>query len=286
MLRRLIGEDIEISSTLAPLLSRVLIDPGQLEQVVINLAVNARDAMPQGGRFTVETLDVVLDEQFCRLHSGIRTGHHVLLRLTDTGSGMTPEVRSRIFEPFFTTKGPGRGTGLGLATVFGIVKQSEGIIDVQSEIGAGTRFEIYLPAASIPEASGPALAGIAPRGGHETILLVEDETGVRRIARLALENMGYRVIEASTGAAAIAIADTHAGVINLLITDVVMPMMSGREVAEAVQARRPGIKILFMSGYIDDAVVRHGIVASMDAFLQKPFSPLTLTTKVRSVLES
>jgi PAS domain S-box-containing protein len=286
MMRRLIGEDVEVVSKLAPALSRVLIDPGHLEQVVLNLAVNARDAMPLGGQLSVETRDVELDEPFCRLHPGTQAGRYVLLRLTDTGSGMTPEVKAHIFEPFFTTKGPGRGTGLGLATVFGIVKQSGGTITVQSDVGAGTCFEIYFPAATIAAESSAPPGAAAPRGGSETILLVEDEAGVRRIARLALEHRGYRVIEASSGQAAIDLADKHPGAIDLLITDVVMPGISGRKVAELVQARRPGIKILFMSGYIDDAVVRHGIVDSIDAFLHKPFSPLALTTRVRSVLAS
>lgn len=287
MLRRLIGEDIALTTVLAPRLRQVRIDPGQMEQVILNLAVNARDAMPRGGRLTVETRNIKIGSEGLPRHPDRKPGNYVRLAITDTGSGMTPEVQARLFEPFFTTKEPGHGTGLGLATVFGIVKQSEGHISVYSEVGVGTAFEILFPAVADAARSEPSRSGLAPvRFGHETVLLVEDEEPVRKIARLALESHGYHVIEAHLGAEALNAVAEHPTPIQLLVTDVVMPEMSGRELAERLRKRHPGLKVLFVSGYTDDAVIRHGILDARDPFLQKPFSPLTLARKVRDVLDS
>jgi PAS domain S-box-containing protein len=286
MFRRLIGEDIILTTVYSPNLCPVRVDPGQLEQVVLNLAVNARDAMPAGGRFTIETGDWSADEEFCRQHTGCRPGRYVLLSLTDTGTGMGPEVKTKIFEPFFTTKEQGKGTGLGLATVFGIVKQSEGMIDVYSELGIGTCFKIYLPAVEALDAAGqPDAERARAQGGSETVLLVEDEEGVRRIARLALEAHGYSVLEASSGAEALALVAEQRGPIHLLVTDIVMPGMSGRKLAEAFLVSSPGTRVLFMSGYTDDTVVRHGIVEASAAYLHKPFSPDELARKALEVLD-
>ena len=285
MLRRLIGEDVTLTTVLSPGLSRVRIDPGQVEQVLMNLAVNARDAMPRGGRLTIETKDVAVGEGDVPGRADPKPGRQVRLSVADTGDGMTDEVKARIFEPFFTTKGVGKGTGLGLATVYGIVKQAGGDIAVDSRVGAGTRFTILLPA--LPETGEPAESGalrVAPRGA-ETVLLAEDEDAVRKLARLALEMQGYTVVEAGTGADAVRVAETYPGPVHLLATDVVMPDLGGRDLAEAVRARRPGVKVLYMSGYTDDAVIRHGVSEVADAFLQKPFTPLGLARKVREVLD-
>jgi PAS domain S-box-containing protein len=285
MLRRLIGEDVLLTTVLDPALPGVRTDPGQIDQVVMNLCVNARDAMPTGGRLTVETRDLVLGEGQAE-YPDRGPGRYARLSVTDTGHGMTPEVKARAFEPFFTTKGPGKGTGLGLATVFGIVEQSRGYVSVYSEVGVGTTFHIDFPATeAVPPGPSPGAAPPGPRGGAETVLLVEDEEGVRKIARLALEAQGYHVLTAADGAAAIEAADGHPGTIHLVVTDVVMPRLGGRQVADALRARRPGIRVLFVSGYTDDAVVRHGILEGTDAFLQKPFSPLGLARKVRAVLD-
>ena len=287
MLARLIGEDIVMTAVLSPLLTRVKVDPTQIEQVLINLAVNARDAMPYGGKLTIETHDVELDAEYCRLHAEFKPGKYTLLSVSDTGGGMTPEVRGRVFEPFFTTKEVGKGTGLGLATVFGIIKQSEGQIEVYSEVGVGTCFKIYLPA--IVEAAAPLPSGLeaeSVRKGSETVLLVEDEEGVRKIAKLAIENYGYAVLEASNGPEAIEVVAGHGGPIDLLVTDVVMPGMSGRELVAFLKVNQPHLKVLFMSGYVDDAVIRHGIIGATDAFLQKPFSPRALAGRVREILDA
>jgi PAS domain S-box-containing protein len=287
MLRRLIGEDIILKTAFAPTASPIKVDPGQIEQVIINLAVNARDAMPQGGELKIETCDLELDEEFCRLHPAAVPGRYTQLVITDSGCGMPPEVKARIFEPFFTTKGVGKGTGLGLATVFGIIKQSEGYIEVDSTIGKGTTFKIYLPAIEMKERHPVAV--VSPESiqrGDETILLVEDEDGVRQIAKLTLEMNGYKVIEANSGREAIRQAQNFAAPIHVLITDIVMPEIGGRQVAEQVQTLHPKLKVLYMSGYIDDALVRHGITVANEAFLQKPFLPLTLAQKVREVITS
>jgi two-component system, cell cycle sensor histidine kinase and response regulator CckA len=284
MLRRLIGEDMQFASMLRENISSVKVDPGQIEQVIINLAVNARDAMPNGGRLTIETKDVELTHAYADAHPDTRPGRYVMLAISDTGSGMAPEVRTRIFEPFFTTKG-GKGTGLGLAVVQGIVKQSGGSIEVYSEIGAGTTFKVYLPAISERRAADvdPSLRS-SPRGS-ETILLVEDEDGVRDLAVIALKGFGYRLLTAAGGSAALPLMAAHQDEVKLLVTDVVMPGMSGRQLAETLQAAYPALKVLFISGYTDDAVVRHGVLQANVAFLQKPFTPMSLARKVREVLD-
>jgi len=286
MLRRLIGEDIMLASNLDHSLQSVRVDPGQIEQVLVNLAVNARDAMPSGGQLTIETRNVEWTEEYCRVHLGYMPGRYVMLSMTDTGCGMTPEVKRRVFEPFFTTKGAGKGTGLGLATVFGIVRQSGGQVNVYSEVDVGTSLQVYLPAIDQDGEAAPMRENLdAMRMGSETILLVEDEEAVRKIAKMALESHGYTVIEASSGSSALKLAEKTARPIDLVISDVVMPGMSGRQFAEALRVLRPDFRLLFISGYTDDAVVRHGIVKANEAFLQKPFSPDALARKVREVLD-
>ena len=287
LLRRLIGEDVELVTQLDPALGNVKADPGQLEQVLINLAVNARDAMPEGGTLTIETANAVLDTGFAMANPGARSGEYAVLTVADTGIGMSDDVRSHAFEPFFTTKEQGKGTGLGLATAYGIVKQSDGYITVESEPGRGAAFRIYFPrAAGAAAASGlgehPPLS---PRG-TETILLVEDETGVRRLSCTILESQGYTVLEAASGAEALEIARSHTGEIHLLATDVVMPGMSGRVLWDRLRALHPGPRVLFMSGYTDDAIARHGVLEPGIAFLQKPFTPFGLAQKVRDVLDA
>jgi signal transduction histidine kinase/ActR/RegA family two-component response regulator len=286
MLARLIGEDIALVTNIAPGLGHVKADRGQIEQVVMNLAINARDAMPQGGHLIVETANVDLDEEYVRRHMGARPGPHVMLAVSDSGVGIAREHQRHIFEPFFTTKEQGKGTGLGLATVYGIVKQSGGYIEVDSEPGRGTIFRIYLPRV---DAAAPAAdrAGrpAAPDGGTETILLVEDEEGVRELARDILRTSGYTVIEARNGAEALLLGERHQGPIDLLLTDVVMPRMSGRELAERMGPLRPDLSVLYMSGYTDDAVIRHGVLKSGTAFLQKPFTPRALVQRVRDTLD-
>jgi PAS domain S-box-containing protein len=286
MLSRLVGEQVALVTALSPALSPVMLDRGRLEQVLMNLAVNARDAMPNGGRLTLETRDVEVPQQQPARDTAVAPGRYVELTVSDTGHGMTDEVKSHIFEPFFTTKDAGRGTGLGLATVFGIVKQAGGHIFVDSWVDQGTRFRILMPAAPLttpaPAAGQPEAA---PPPGKETVLLAEDEAIVRNSARLVLQTQGYEVLEAGNGAEAVRIVDAYAGPIHLLLTDVVMPGMGGRELAEAVRARRPDVKVLYMSGYLDDEVVRHGVLQATDAFLQKPLTRLAVARKVREVLD-
>ena len=285
MLRRLIGENLEFAVVAAPEPGAVKADPSQLEQVILNLAVNARDAMPQGGTLTIETANVELDETYARRHPGANAGRFVMLAVSDTGHGMDAAVKARIFEPFFTTKDPGKGTGLGLATVFGIVKQSGGSIGVYSEPGHGTTFKIYLP--RVDEAIAETATAATPTlaRGFETILLVEDDNEVRALARETLDGHGYTVIPAATPAEALQLAGSHSGPIHLLVTDVVLPQFSGRGLAERLAPEHRDLRVLYMSGYTDDAIVRHGMLEEGTAFLQKPFTPYTLLLKVREVLD-
>jgi two-component system cell cycle sensor histidine kinase/response regulator CckA len=287
LLQRLIGEDVELRTALAPDLGAVKADPGQMEQVIANLVVNARDAMPAGGRLTIETANAELDQAYVEQHFPAQPGSYVLLAVSDTGTGMDAETKSHIFEPFFTTKEKGKGTGLGLATVYGVVKQSAGYIWVYSEPGQGTAFKIYLP--RVRETPAPARRGPAPvarLSGSETVLLVEDDEMVRGLMSRTLTNRGYTVLVASNGAEALPQAESHRGALHLLVTDVVMPGMSGREVAQRVVALRPEVKVLYLSGYTDDAIVRHGMLEPGIAFLQKPFTPDALARKVREVLDA
>ncbi len=284
LLRRLIGEDVALAVVPDQAPVRIMADPGQIEQVVMNLVVNARDAMPTGGRLTIKTRDVTIGEDEVRAYPGVNPGRYAQLRVSDTGQGMTEEVKKKIFEPFFTTKALGKGTGLGLAVVHGVVEQCGGHIGLDSTIGVGTTFTLLFPLA-IEEPEGPksVLMRIATQG-TETILLVEDEDAVRTIARIALTMQGFTVLESESGADAIRLAEEHGGPIHLLVTDVVMPEIGGRQLAESVRTYRPEVKVLYMSGYTDDAVIHHG-VESTDAFVQKPFTPLGLARKVRAVLD-
>ena len=285
LLRRLLGEDIELHALLAPELGRVKADPGQLEQVILNLAVNARDAMPRGGKLRVETANVVLDETYARERVEVKPGAYVMLAVSDTGTGMDAETCSHIFEPFFTTKDPSKGTGLGLSTVYGIVKQSDGHISVYSEPGMGSTFKIYLPQVEETAAAVPAQPSAAATDtGSETILLVEDEDGVRGLVRQVLKRKGYSVLEARDGGEALLTCEHYPQPIHLLLTDVVLAHMSGRELAERLAPMRQEMKVLYMSGYTDDAIVQHGVLTQEAAFLQKPFTTEALARKVREVL--
>jgi PAS domain S-box-containing protein len=287
MLRRLIGEDVELVTVLAPDLWSVETDPAQIDQVIMNLAVNARDAMPDGGSLTIETGNVEIDEERARSHMGLAPGPHVLLAVSDTGTGMDEDTQAHIFEPFFTTKGEGKGTGLGLATVYGVVKQNRGSIYVYSEPGHGTTFKLYLPRArGEAEAMEPAAAMPGARGGPETILVVEDNPQVRRFVCSALGGFGYRVLEADGSAAAVALCEGEAGGIDLMVTDVVMPEMSGRKLALRLEAVCPRMKVLYISGYTDSAITNHGILERGLSFLQKPFSSEALARRVREILDA
>ncbi len=287
LLRRLLGEDVALRTVLAPDLATVKADPSQLEQVLLNLAVNARDAMPNGGKLTIETQNVELDQEYVRGHLAAQPGSYVMLAVSDTGVGMDAATQARIFEPFFTTKERGKGTGLGLATVYGIVKQSGGWIWVYSEPGQGTTFKVYLPRVTEPAApAAPSPARPVSVRGSETILVVEDEEVIRNLVQKVLKANGYTVLVAGTGSDAERVAGAHAGPIHLLMTDVVLPGLNGREVARRLVAQRAGIRVLFLSGYTDDAIVHHGVLDPGVAFLQKPFSPAVLGRKVREVLDS
>ncbi len=284
MLHRVIGEDIKLTVALDSSLEKVKVDRGQIDQVLMNLVVNARDAMPLGGTLTIETANVDLDETYSRSHMEVQPGRYVMLAVSDTGEGMDKTTQSRLFEPFFTTKEPGVGTGLGLATVFGIVKQSGGSIWVYSEPGHGSVFKIYLPVVEDHGAEERASDHRPSPTGTETILLVEDEPSVRQIITSTLKGLGYAVLSAGRGTEAIHLAEMHDGPVHLLISDVIMPEMGGRQVAASLHASRPNLKVLYISGYTNDAVVRHGIMHDEVAFLQKPFTPHSLARKVREVL--
>jgi two-component system, cell cycle sensor histidine kinase and response regulator CckA len=286
MLQRILGADVDLVSLPTHPLGMVRVDASSMEQVIMNLVVNARDAMPVGGKLTMETGNVVLDEAYARAHLGVTPGPHVMLAVTDTGTGMDKATLARVFEPFFTTKESGKGTGLGLSTVFGILQQSGGSVWVYSELGRGTTFKVYLPRVDegIAEATRATDAPVTLRG-TETILLVEDDDQVRAVARGILLKNGYHIIEASNAGEALLHSERHSGTIHLLLSDVVMPQMSGPEMARRLAKTRPEMKVLCMSGYTDDSIVRHGVLEAHLAYLQKPITPDTLTTKVREVLD-
>ena len=287
MLRRLIGEDISLTTNLDPELAMINADPGQLEQVLINLAVNARDAMPCGGALSITTCNAELSDEYGERHLGAAPGRYVMIAVTDTGSGMTKEVQQRLFEPFYTTKAVGKGTGLGLATVHGIVKQSGGDIYVYSEAGHGTTFKVYFPCmtkASDVVMTTAEYRAVAPRGS-ETVLLAEDDEALRALGARVLVALGYKVLVARTGSEALRIVADHQGPIDLIATDVVMPEMNGSQLVERVLEARPDIRVLFMSGYTDDEVMRRGVIDGQTAFLQKPFTPDLLAQKIREVLD-
>ena len=281
MLRRLIGENIELTTEPAPDVDSVCADPGQLEQVLVNLVVNARDAMPQGGRLTIATSNLAVAAGAVP----VPPGRYVVLRVTDTGTGMDAATVERAFEPFFTTKPRGKGSGLGLATVYGIVRQSGGHIEVESMPGAGTTFRIYLPRVEDVAEQGAASTAAAPARGAETVLVVEDDERVRALARKALEQAGYRVLVAAGGKEALAAAEGHDGPIDLLMTDVVMPEMNGRTLTRRLTQRHPDLKVLYMSGYSDEDIAQHGVFETGTAFIKKPFTPSVLTKKLREVLD-
>ena len=285
MLRRLIGEDVDLAFVPAEDLGRVKVDPGQVEQVLLNLAVNSRDAMPEGGTLTIATRNVELDETYAAQHSSVVPGLYVMLAISDTGVGMDEATRARIFEPFFTTKDPGRGTGLGLSTVYGIVKQSGGSIWVYSEIGKGTTFRVYLPRVEeAVDTDRPVRTSTVARG-TETLLLVEDEEGLRHLAERVLKSAGYTVLVAANGGEGLLLLERHDGPVHLMLTDIVMPGMSGQELAERLQETRPEMKVLYSSGYTDDAILRHGVLDDKSHFISKPYSIVELTRKVREVLD-
>jgi PAS domain S-box-containing protein len=287
ILRRLIGEDIELVTVSDPDLGQVHADPGQIEQVIMNLAVNARDAMPQGGDLTIETANIYLDEEYARRHVSVQAGPYVLLVVSDTGCGMDVATQARIFEPFFTTKAPGEGTGLGLSTVYGIVQQSGGSVWVYSEQGQGTAFKIYLPRLEEPAGcrEPPPLQSALPRGS-ETVLVVEDEEMVRKLACELLRMQNYTVLAAANAIEALQLCEAYPKPIHLILTDVVLPRMSGPELIHRLVRLRPELRVVYMSGYTDNAVVRHGLLHTKVPFLQKPFTLNTLVRKVREVLDA
>ena len=286
MLQRVLGEDVELEAHFAADLGNIRADQGQLEQVILNLAVNARDAMPTGGKLTIEAANVVLDEHYAQTHRPVVPGRYVMIAVSDTGVGMDAATQARIFEPFFTTKEPGKGTGLGLSTAYGIVKQSGGYIWVYSEVGGGATFKIYLPRVDAPAevvAAPPELGTVA---GSETVLVAEDDPLLLPLARDVLKRLGYTVLEARTASDAVAVAQAHSGVIHLLVSDVVMPGESGLQLARRLLDVRPNLRVLYISGYSDEAVVRHGLLDPGTTFLQKPFTPAALARKVREVLDA
>jgi signal transduction histidine kinase/CheY-like chemotaxis protein len=287
MLHRVIGEDIELTTRRHPDLGRIKADPGQIEQAIMNLVVNARDAMPTGGKLVIETTNVEVDKEYTLHHVGMKPGRYVLLSISDTGMGIPPEVKERIFEPFFTTKEKGKGTGLGLSTVYGVVKQCGGEVWLYSELGKGTTFKLYFPLVDEP------LAGVKKKiapwkilGGNETVLVVEDEDEVRKLAAGILHKQGYRVLEASHGGDALLMCEQVKEPIHLLLTDVVMPGINGPDFARRLKFFYPGIKVLFMSGYTDNMIFQEGILERETAFIQKPFTVEGITSKVREVLDT
>jgi CheY-like chemotaxis protein len=285
MLQRLIGEDIELVTTLDPLLGQVMADPDQIHQVIMNLVVNSRDAMPEGGKLEITIKNVDVDEDSMGAHPDVVPGRYVLMNVTDTGIGMDEDTLQSAFEPFFTTKQPGEGTGLGLSTVYGIVRQSGGWIHVRSEVGQGTSFRIYLPridAWSVPDRAEADRAKALH--GDETVLVVEDNEAVRRLTRTILEAYGYQVIEAANSTEAFAVEKEHSGEIHLLLTDVILPGMNGMALSERLRALRPKLRVLFTSGYTADVIARRGVLQRDVAYLQKPFGPDSLAAKVREVL--
>jgi hypothetical protein len=288
MLQRIIGDDVSVGVRFAQGLSPIEADRAQIERVILNLAANARDAMPEGGRLTIETANVELDEDYVASHGDASPGPHVMLAVSDTGAGMSEEVQRHLFEPFYTTKPAGAGTGLGLATVFGVVKQSGGSIYLYSEEGSGTTFKIYLPAATTatPAKAAPASGDGAAGGAGETILVVEDDPGVRELVRLMLEASGYSVVAAAGAEEAERVCAARGDGIDLVLTDVVMPGVNGRMLAERLVELCPAMRVLFMSGYSDEAVYHHGVIRPESAFIEKPFTALTLTRKVRELLDS
>jgi CheY-like chemotaxis protein len=287
MLPRLIGEDIQLNLLLDPAIGQVKADPGQIEQVVMNLAVNSRDAMPDGGKLTIQTTNAELDAAFAREHAGSIPGQYVMLAVTDTGTGMDPETQAQIFEPFFTTKDRDKGTGLGLATVYGVVKQSSGYIAVDSEKGKGASFKIYLPRIEQPVATQSEInqAPLTVRG-CETILLVEDAEPLRKLAHMFLRDNGYQVLTAADGSEALQVAAQNAGPIHLLLTDVVMPGINGRVLAEQLAPLHPAMKVLYMSGYTDSFIAGHGVLEEGLHLLHKPFTEEALMRKVRELLDA
>ena len=285
MLGRLIGEDVKVVLALRPELAPVKADRGQVEQVVMNLAVNARDAMPKGGTLTIETANVELDEHYAKTHATVKPGAYVALTVTDTGTGMTPEVQARLFEPFFTTKEVGKGTGLGMATVYGIVTRSGGSVGVYSEVGKGTSFKVYFPRADAAEMVVEAPTPVARRAaGTQTVLVVEDEDGLRELAKRLLQRQGYTVLVAANADEALRLFEGNPS-IDVLLTDVVMPGASGPELTRQLVEQRPALRVIYMSGYTEDAIVQHGVLKPGIAFLNKPFTSETLGGKIREVLE-
>jgi CheY-like chemotaxis protein len=285
MLHRILGEDIEMVTILPEGIRKVKADPGQIEQVIVNLAVNSRDAMPSGGKLIIETTNVELDEEYARKHIAVKPGSYVMLSVSDTGVGMTPEVKERVFEPFFSTKEIGKGSGLGLSTVYGIVKQSGGNIWVYSEPGKGTTFKIYLPQVDEPLTELKEIVSKEVPRGHETILIVEDEETVRKLAVRILKGLGYTILEAPEGGGALIQCEDFKKPIHLILTDVVMPGMSGRKLVERLKEIHPEIKALYMSGYTDNAILHHGVLEKGTHFIQKPFTLEDLARKVREVLD-
>ena len=285
MLVRLIGEDIILRTVPRKGLGQVRVDPNQIEQIVLNLAINARDAMPNGGELLIETANVLLDEDYCQLHAKIISGPYVMLAVSDTGCGMTAETRKKIFEPFFTTKELGQGTGLGLATVFGIVEQNDGVIEVYSEPEKGSSFKVYFPRVANQTSNLKDLKTPVPTGGQETVLVVEDEEIVRNMVVKVLKRLGYQVLSASSGDKALGLAESYNNPIDLLLTDVIMPHMNGRQLAGKLSESRPDIKVLYASGYTHNVIAHHGVLSEGVEFITKPYSLDRLSSRVREVLD-